>query len=71
MAATMEPLHRSARLIVKAGTRLNRVGRRGKYLGSHRFTVSVSNAHTIRDRQTGRRIIVVPNGPEKGLYEFA
>lgn len=66
----MVTMQRGARLRVRAGTKLNRVGRRGKFLGSHRFNVSCA-AHTIRDRETGRRIIVVPNGPEKGLYEFA
>ena len=69
--ATMEPLHRSARLVIQAGRTLNRVGRRGKFLGSHRFNESC-DCHTIRDRKTGKRIIVVAqDGPNKGLYEFA
>jgi len=68
--ATREPISRSARLVIRRDAVLNRVGRRGKFLGSHRFTESC-DAHTIRDRQTGRRIVVVKSGANKGLYEFA
>ena len=66
----MERLHSAARLVIRAGTTLNRVGRRGRYLGPHHFARS-TQAHTIRDRQTGEQVFVVPDGADKGLYQIA
>ena len=63
------PVHRSARLVITEGQTLNRVGRRGKYLGSHLFSRAVQ-ARTIRDRHTGHQLVVVDDGADKGLYEF-
>ena len=60
-------LYSQARLRIKRGTRMFRVGRGGRNLGVHEFN-DHAVARTIFDRSHSRHIAFVEDGPQKGLY---